>query len=108
MEATGTNPVVGTGIKLSISMTPVNDISLKSVDWEVLVCSDKGFKELVIPKEDAVYIDDDTYVICVDTNLIGPGRYYTTITVYIPDDDFDKGFRLERHKSFTGVTIDPQ
>ena len=53
-------------------------------------------------------MDEDTYVICVDTDKTGAGKLYTLVTVYIPDSDFPDGVRPEKHKRYTGIVIDPQ
>ena len=102
------NPVVGTGIKLSISMPPVDDVRLVDVDFDVLVYTETGFRKSLIKKDEAIYVDEDTYVICVDTDKTGAGKLYTLVTVYIPDSDFPDGVRPEKHKRYTGIVIDPQ
>lgn len=108
IERNNNNPVVGTGIKLSIFMPPVDDIRLAEVDFDVLVYTEGGSRKVVIKKNDAIYVDDDTYVICVDTDKTGAGKLYTLVTVYIPDPDFPDGVRPEKHKRYTGIVIDPQ
>lgn len=108
METLGQNSVKGTKFKLNISMPPIDDYHLANVDWNVLVFTDNGIKTLTVDKRDAIYIDDDNYVICVDTSLVGAGMYFTTLTAYIPDTDFNDGIRPEKRTVYTGVIIDPR
>lgn len=108
MKDIGQNSVKGTKLKLNISMPPMDGYHLADVDWDVLVFTDNGIKTLTIDKRDAIYIDDNNYVIRVDSSIVGAGRYYTTLTAYIPDTDFDDGIRAEKRTRYTGVTIDPR
>ena len=67
-----------------------------------------GIGDVTIKKIDAAKVDDDNYIIKVDSSVCGAGRYYVTLTAYIPDSDFIDGFRTEKRTMFTGVTIDPR
>lgn len=102
----GDNSVKGTEFKLNINMTPMEGHSLSSVEWEAMVFTEAGFKTITIKKSDAAKVDDDNYIIKVDSSVCGAGRYYVTLTAYIPDSDFIDGFRTEKRTMFTGVTID--
>lgn len=108
MGTLGQNSVKGTKLKLNISLPPIDGHHLADVEWSALVFTEQGSKTLTIDKEDAIYIDDDNYVVRVDTSLVGAGKYYVTLTAYIPDTDFDDGIRPEKRTRYTGVTIDPR
>lgn len=108
MATLGQNSVKGTKLKLNISMPPIDGYHLADVDWSVLVFTEQGLKTLTVDKKNAIYIDKDNYVIRVDTSLVGAGIYYTTLTAYIPDTDFEDGIRPEKRTRYTGVTIDPR
>lgn len=95
----------GTEFKLNINMTPVDGQNMASVDWEALVFTETGHKSVTIKKADAIRVDDDNYIIRVDSSVCGAGKYYVTLTAYIPDSDFPDGFRTEKKTVFTGVTI---
>lgn len=108
MATLGQNSVKGTKLKLNISMPPIDGYHLADVDWSVLVFTEQGLKTLTVDKKNAIYIDKDNYVIRVDTSLVGAGIYYTTLTAYIPDTDFEDGIRPEKRTRYTGVIIDPR
>lgn len=101
------NSVLGTRFKLNVHMPPTDGAHLSNVDWTATVFVKSGYKKLEISKQDAIYIDDDNYVIRVDSSLVGAGDYYLTLTANIPDPDFDDGIRVERKTIPTGVHIDP-
>jgi hypothetical protein len=44
-------------------------------------------------------------MVTVDSNELGAGAYWATITVSIPDDDFSTGVRVEKYEIPLGVTI---
>lgn len=102
----GQNSVKGTKFKLNINMTPVDGFSLEDVEWNAEVFSENGLARLTVEKKDATKVDKDNYIIKVDSAVCGAGRYYVTLTAYIPDPDFADGLRTERRTGFTGVTID--
>ena len=108
MATLGENSVIGTKVKLNISLQPIDGYHLEDVDWSALVFTEQGLKTLTVDKKNAIYIDKDNYVIRVDTSLVGAGAYYTTVTAYIPDTDFEDGIRPEKRTRYTGVTIDPR
>jgi hypothetical protein len=108
MATLGENSVIGTKVKLNISLPPIDGYHLADVDWSVLVFTEQGLKTLTVDKKNAIYIDKDNYVIRVDTSLVGAGTYYTTLTAYIPDTDFEDGIRPEKRTRYTGVIIDPR
>lgn len=106
MTELGNNSVKGTEFKLNINMTPCDGFHMEDVDFSVEVFTEIGFKKAVIEKADAVKVDADNYLVCVDSAVCGAGRYYARLTAHIPDADFPNGFRTERKTAFTGVTID--
>lgn len=102
----GQNSVIGTKFKLNINMKPIDGVHLSDVEWDAIIFTDTGIKNQVIPKKEAIKVDDDNYIIVVDSSVCGAGRYYATLTAYIPDPDFSDGIRTEKRTGFTGVTID--
>lgn len=96
---------MGTGIKININMTPIGGFHLSNVDWKATVSSSTGFRTVTVDKQDAVRVDDDNYVICVDTAAVGSGKYYITLIVDLPDADFKGGLRREIKTVFTGIKI---
>lgn len=106
MANLGENSVKGTEFKLIVSMVPIDGHKLADVEWEALIFTESGIKSLTVRKTDAKRVDDDNYTVIVDSTICGAGKYYMTLTAYIPDTDFPNGFRTEKRTAFTGVTID--
>lgn len=97
---------LGTGIKLLVGMTPIDGSHLEDVDFKVEVfSSSRGGNKVVVPKEEALRMDEDHYIICVDSAMVGYGDYYITLWAYIPDADFPDGVRPEGKTIKTNVTI---
>lgn len=98
------NPFIGTELKLNINIEPMGDVTMDDYDFEVEVyCSIK--RVLTIKKEDAIRIDENNYVILVDTALTGAGDLKCKVTAYIPDGDFGDALRTEVIGLNTGITI---
>lgn len=99
-----TNIFIGTELKLNIHIEPIGGVSMSGYDWEVEVyCLAKN--AVTIKKEDAVQVDDNNYIILVDTTKVGAGRVKCKITAYIPDEDFEDGIRTEVCGIDTGIDI---
>ena len=90
----------GTEFKVNINMTPIDGFHMADVGWEAMVFTETS------QKDEAIKVDEDNYIIKVDSAILGAGKYYVTLTAYIPDADFDDGLRTERRTMFIGVKID--
>lgn len=104
----GQNSVKGTEVKLNINMEKIDGYGLDTVDFFVEVFTETGFKSVRIDKRDAIRVDEDNYIIRVDTAELGAGRYWIRLTALLPDSDFPDGYRTEKRTAFSGVTIDAQ
>lgn len=102
------NSVKGTVFKLNINMTPNGVSNLDSIDWEAEVYTKGGGKRQTITKADAIRIDDDNYVIAVDSAIGGSGAYFLTFTAKIHDEQCQNSIRIEKVTVPTGVVIDAQ
>lgn len=102
----GENSVKGTEFKVNINMTPIDNRHMSDIEWECLVFTETSHKTLTINKREAIKVDRDNYIIRIDSNVCGAGKYYVTLTAYVPDEDFIDGIRTERRTMFTGITID--
>lgn len=103
-----TKPVVGLDFKLTVSMdTVAGKYNLSNTQWEVEVFASSD-KVVIFQKSQATKIDDNNYSVPVESAEIGEGRYYTILSVQIPDSDFLKGYRLESWQRYSGVTIYPK
>lgn len=69
----------------------------------------RGSKSLIFHKEDLVVetytvvennitIDRNHYYVCFATDYFGPGDITVVITAYVPDTDFESGYRREVDK----------
>ena len=78
--------------------------SMDTDDFDVLL--KRGSKSLLLHKEDLVVenytvvennitIDKNHYYVCFATDYFGPGDITVVITAYVPDTDFESGFRRE-------------
>lgn len=103
----GQNSVKGTEFKLNISMEPMDGFHLADVDFSADVFTEMGLRKgITIAKADAIKVDEDNYIICVDSAVCGVGKYYVRLTAHIPDTHFPDGLRTEIKTVYTGVTID--
>ena len=50
-------------------------------------------------------LDEDSYAIPVDSQELGSGRYFISITVYIPDTHFPEGVRKDVSTFYSGKKI---
>lgn len=100
------NSVRGTKFKINLNMTPIDGYHLGNTEWEVMVFVGDGHKSVTLKKDACKMVDEDNYLVPVDSAILGAGTYYITLTVCIPDADFKDGIRIERRTGSTGVTID--
>jgi hypothetical protein len=106
MAELGQNSVKGTGFKVNVNMTPINNFHMSDVEWECLVFTETSQKNITIKKSEAIKVDQDNYILKIDSSILGAGMYYITLTAYIPDSDFEGGMRTERRTVYSGVKID--
>ena len=98
------NIVKGTTFKLNLHMEPMDGHHLSDISFFVDVYVGAG--KLTITKEQARRVDQDNYIIVVDsTELTDVGACMLTLTAYIPDTDCSGGVRKEIAKIPTGVRI---
>lgn len=85
---------LGTELKLNINIEPIDNTSMDDYDFTVDVyCSPQ--KSITITKKDAIRIDENNYIILVDTTQLGTGNIKCKVTAYIPDPDFKDQERTE-------------
>jgi hypothetical protein len=90
-----------------VQMEPMAGYALKDLDFTVVVHTDRYDKRKGYLKGNCVKIDDDTYAAPVDSEEIGTGKYFATVTVYIPDTYFIDGIRKDVSTFYTGMEILP-
>ena len=95
---------IGTELKLNINIQPMDSLSMDDYDFEVEVyCTPK--KSIIIQKSSAIKVDENNYIILVDTNAVGVGRIKCKVTAQIPDADFIDDYRTEVVCADTGIDV---
>lgn len=95
---------IGTEMKLNISVDPIGSTTMDTYDFVAEVfCSPS--KVITIPKEEAIRVDANNYIVLVDTTALGVGKVKVKLTAAIPDNDFSDGFRTEISIVDTGINI---
>lgn len=97
-------PSLGTELKLNVNADLGNGLHLSDVDFTARFYSSFG-KSITIDKKDMKKQDDDNYIAVVDTKKVGTGEYWMKLTVQIPDEDCEDGFRTEVVTVPTGVKL---
>lgn len=95
---------LGTELKLNLSIDPIGDAHMSTYDFIVEVFCNPT-KRLMIEKSKANKVDDDNYILCIDSNAIGKGKVKVKVTAYIPDKDFADSLRTEVVVVDTGISI---
>ena len=94
--------IIGSDVKILIEAMMVDDLTLHDVDFTVTVynSSEKDVAK-TYTKAECIETENGDYVVLVDSDELGIGRYMCRLTVMIPDTDYLSGFRKEV------VKIDP-
>ena len=99
-----TEVFLGTELKLNVYIEPIGTVTMDSYDFEVEVyCSPK--RTIIVPKKEAIRIDENNYVILVDTNIVGAGDLKCKVTAQVPDADFSDMTRTEVVAMDAGIKI---
>lgn len=96
---------LGTELKLNINIEPMGTTSMATYDFNIDVYTQSSNKHLIIEKADTKRVDDDNYVVIIDTEQIGAGRVMCKVTAYLPDGDFKDRNRKEIAVVDTGISI---
>ncbi len=85
---------LGTELKYKVTMTATG-FDMDTDDWEVTIV--RGATKRTFTKSECVQGQDGWFV-CFDTKDFGAGNYYAIMTAFVPDADFDDGYRKEVKK----------
>lgn len=109
-QATNDTPYIGTELVINVNIESLGDIHMSNYDFTIKAfCNEK--KVVTFNKGDwnCQEVDDDNYVILLDTNDVGAGKLKLIVTAYIPDDRFlseeNDGKRTEVIPINTGINI---
>ena len=74
------------------------DVLLKRGGKTLLFHKDDLVVETYTVVQDNISIDKNHYYVCFPTDYFGPGDITVVITAYVPDTDFEAGYRREVDK----------
>ena len=94
--------IIGSDVKILIEAMMVDNLTLHDVDFTVTVYnSSEKVVQKTYTKDECIETENGDYVVLVDSDELGIGRYMCRLTVQIPDTDYPTGHRKEV------VKIDP-
>lgn len=96
---------IGTEMKLNISIEPLEGYTMDDYDFSVEIYVSPR-KVVSVTKQDCLRVDQNNYIVLLDTNLVGVGNLMCKVTAHIPDEDFEDGLRSEVSIIQTGITIE--
>ena len=99
-----TTSIIGTEEKFNVRVAPIGDLHIIDYDFSVEAYSNSNARA-VIPKEDVIFVDDDNFIVRIDTNELGLGQITLEVTAFVPDSDFPDGLRTEIARYKTDTTI---
>lgn len=104
-EAMNDNVVyLGSQIVLNVYIEPIDGVTAKNYDFDVSVyCTPK--RAVVNSKEELFTVDDNNYLVLVDTEDIGIGLITCKVEAMLPDERFPNGVRREIKVINTGLNI---
>lgn len=92
--------------KLKIEMSPIGNYHLANVEWSVVFSASRG--KVVITKQNAEMLTEDSYAVRVNTANIGTGKLYGILYPSIPDPDVEGGIYTPPVPFDTGETVAPK
>lgn len=103
--------VVGTEIKLKVSIETPGNLPMSAYNFEVTAyCNPR--KSVTIKKEDMNSqngvggpLEDGSYYVCINTSEVGIGNLKVKVTAYLEDPAFDEAERTEIAVINTGIVI---
>lgn len=87
---------------LNLHIDPVDDVHAKDYDFNVLVSAKR---EVSLAKGDLAEVDDDNYIILLDTTECGLGEIVIKVEAYLPDGRWPNDTRKEIKVIHTGINI---
>lgn len=95
---------LGSEIKLNLNIQAVGGYTMDDFDFVAEVYC-KAKNSVILPKDKAIRIDSNNYLLPIDTQDLGHGAIKVKVTAYIPDKDFGDGLRTEVVFIETGIEI---
>lgn len=95
---------LGSEIKLNLNIEPVGGYTMDDYNFVAEVYC-KAKNSVILPKEKAIRIDSNNYLLPIDTQELGHGGIKVKVTAFIPDKDFADDVRTEVVFIETGIEI---
>lgn len=102
---------LGTEVKLNMRVNSFDEFALGNYNFTVELFSNPRGPIVTYEyakgdtNEDIKIIDEENFVVTLDTTELGVGKLYCKMTAYIPDTDFVDKLRTEIAVSKTNITI---
>ena len=97
-----TTVIKGSVERFTITMEPYGESTLKKCDWFLKITTNNT---LTVEKSQAIYIDDNTYDIIIDTKKIAVGDLLVFMYIDIIDGNSDSGMRRQVFKFDPDIRI---
>lgn len=95
--------LTGTELKINLHMEPMGEIHLSGCEFSLQAyATGRGYE---IRKEQCIQVDDDNYIVLVDTAKTGAGAIKLKMTIDLPDADFNDGKRREVLLITTNISV---
>lgn len=98
------NIFLGSELKLNVSIAPIGTLTMDDYNWVIEVWT-SAKRVVTIEKKDSKKVDENNYIILVDTADIGTGDLKCKVNAQIPDGDFADNYRTEIVVIDTGIKI---
>lgn len=69
---------------MTVNMEPIGEYHLADIDWRVEYFASLGSS--IIKNTEATKVDEDTYIVTVDTGATGPGELRGILYALVPDE----------------------
>ena len=92
----------GSQVVFNLHIDPVDGVSAKEYDFGVVVSAKR---EVQLAKSDLAEVDDDNYIILLDTTEVGLGEIVIKVEAYLPDGRWPNEVRKEITVIHTGINI---
>lgn len=96
---------IGTQLKIAFSLDLANGFHMQDVDWTVSIRNMAKNKSVERTKAECIMLSNDGYVVKVDSTELGVGEYTLRVTVNIPDNDFEAGYRVEKYDINPNINV---
>ena len=87
---------IGSDVKIAFTADLPDGLLLKDIDFSGKVINMDSGEDMDFVKADCIMTEEGaSYVVLVDTDVLGVGIYTLRLTVQIPDSDYQSGTRKE-------------